>query len=64
MKQNKQNNRKNGKSKTPFYAQLLSRQEMQHSSGGGPTKPSLDLLQTMKYPSDGDETTNVTDAAI
>lgn len=51
----------NKKVKVPFFAHLLTNQEMQHTAGGGPTKPSLDVAHTQKWPSDGDDSTPVND---
>lgn len=53
--------------KVPFYAHLLSKQEMQHAGGAGAqtlkypsdqedTNPLLDQAQTQKYPSDQEDT--------
>lgn len=68
MKQNKKK-----AMKVPFYAQLLSRQEMQHAGGNAAlqtkkypsdqedTDPLWDQAQTHKWPSDGDESTPVND---
>lgn len=43
----------------PFFARFLESQESlrvkSDLKGGGPTKPSLDINHTLKYPSDGDE---------
>lgn len=54
-------NKKKANAKVPFFASLLSKQEMQRTAGGGPTKPALDTAQTQKYPSDGDDSTPVND---
>lgn len=52
----------NKKVKVPFFAQLLTKQELSNASAGaGPTKPWIDLAQTQKYPSDGDDSTPLTD---
>jgi hypothetical protein len=55
-------NQKKATPKTPFYAHLLSKQEMQQTNGGGPTKPTLDQAQTQKWPSDGDDSTPINDS--
>lgn len=47
--------------KVPFYAHLLTQQEMQHAGGAGATKPSEDQVQTLKYPSDQEDTSTVAD---
>lgn len=45
----------------PFFARFLESQDYPQvetdvrAGPGGPTKPSLDVAYTMKYPSDGDE---------
>ncbi|MBL7726353.1 MAG: microviridin/marinostatin family tricyclic proteinase inhibitor [Dinghuibacter sp.] len=49
--------------KKPFFAQLLTKQEASQVAAGA-TSILKDVAHTMKYPSDGDETTNVNDAAI
>jgi hypothetical protein len=40
--------------KQPFFVQFLESQKAEGNSAGI-TKPSADLNQTQKYPSDGDE---------
>ncbi len=52
------------KKKAPFFAQLLTRQEMIRTAAGNEaTKPYLDVPeQTMKWPSDGDESTPLNDS--
>lgn len=60
MKKNKHTAKK---SKVPFFAQLLTNQQMQQATAGA-TSIMKDIAHTLKYPSDGDETTNVNDAAI
>jgi Serine endopeptidase inhibitors len=58
MKQNK---------KTPLFAKFLEDQKIpnanQVSGGSGPkpTKPTLDIAYTQKYPSDGDDYIVTTD---
>jgi len=58
MKQNKKK-----AMKVPFYAQLLTKQEMQHVGGAPVSKPSLDQAQTQKYPSDQEDTSPQFDEA-
>lgn len=55
---------KKTQSKVPFYAQLLTKQEMQRAAAGNAaTSPIKDEPhQTMKWPSDGDESTPVNDS--
>lgn len=61
----KKNSKKN--LKVPFYAHLLSKQEMQNAGGAGAqttkypsdqedTNPLFDQAQTQKYPSDQEDT--------
>lgn len=47
--------------KVPFYAQLLSRQEMEHAGGSGITRTANDQAQTAKAPSDQEDTSLVGD---
>ncbi|MBL7726354.1 MAG: microviridin/marinostatin family tricyclic proteinase inhibitor [Dinghuibacter sp.] len=49
--------------KKPFFAQLLTEQEVSRVGGGEnqATSPSKDIVYTMKYPSDSDESTPYTD---
>lgn len=52
----------NKKVKVPFFAHLLTQQELLNATAGaGPTKPSLDVAQTQKWPSDGDDSTPLND---
>jgi hypothetical protein len=39
----------------PFFAALLEKQAIAEEGFNGPTKTWLDMEQTQKYPSDGDE---------
>jgi len=55
MKSNKK------KTKVPFYAQLLTKQEMMNAGGSTGTSPAKDQAQTQKWPSDGDDSTPVND---
>jgi Serine endopeptidase inhibitors len=47
--------------KSPFFVKFLEEQkinnpgEVKGTAGPKPTKPSLDIAYTQKYPSDGDE---------
>lgn len=43
------------KKQSPFFAKFLENQEKSAVRGGETTKPTLDVMQTMKYPSDGDD---------
>jgi hypothetical protein len=43
------------KLETPFFAVLLENQASAQDAFNGPTKPILDMAETHKYPSDGDE---------
>jgi Serine endopeptidase inhibitors len=45
----------------PFFAQFLEAQnkESQNTQNTGITKPWLDIHETQKYPSDGDETWDI-----
>lgn len=47
------------KAADPFFARFLEGQKSLRVKtglkGGRPTKPALDMDQTMKFPSDGDE---------
>lgn len=47
--------------KVPFYAQLLSRQEMLHAGGAGITRTANDQAQTAKAPSDQEDTSLIGD---
>lgn len=47
--------------KVPFFAHLLTQQEMQHAGGLSETKPSEDQAQTLKYPSDQEDTNPLAD---
>jgi len=50
------------KSKIPFYAHLLTVQEMQ-SAAAGATNPIKDQpMETQKWPSDSDESTPLNDS--
>ncbi|MBL7727844.1 MAG: microviridin/marinostatin family tricyclic proteinase inhibitor [Dinghuibacter sp.] len=41
----------------PFFAQLLTKQQVNQVAGAGVTSLLKDMVQTMKYPSDNEETT-------
>lgn len=47
--------------KVPFYAHLLTQQEMLHAGGAGNTRPNVDQVQTAKAPSDQEDTSLVGD---
>lgn len=47
--------------KIPFYAHLLTQQEMLHASGAANTSPQTDQAQTAKAPSDQEDTNLIGD---
>lgn len=55
--------KKNGKKalKVPFYAHLLTQQELLHAAGAGITRTDNDQAQTMKAPSDQEDTSLIGD---
>lgn len=59
MKTQHETRRSDDRKALPFFARFLegenSLRVKTDLKGGGPTKPSIDINHTMKYPSDGDE---------
>lgn len=52
----------NKKVKVPFFAHLLTGQEMKKvAAGGAATSPAKDVAHTDKWPSDGDDSTPIND---
>lgn len=50
------------KTKKPFYAHLLTEQEMHKTAAGGTSPLKDEPHETMKWPSDSDESTPLNDS--